>query len=239
MNEFFTTVKVIDGKAIALDSHLEQFVLGFDKLQLKRPTLDLTTLTELLNKYPKGLHRLNVFAKAGGCAQFKISPYKDEGCSNFHLKTYSKPFYEAYPYVKKKDFSQRLNLLQDAKNAGFDDWVFVNHQSFILETTIANLFWIKDDTLFTPSCELELYYGNTLSFVEKIAEQLNLEVKRIKASIHNLDKNNRLYLCNSMKGICQVSELDNIPLSVCDDELLKLNELYMEMALRDSLLTSG
>jgi branched-chain amino acid aminotransferase len=54
------------------------------------------------------------------------------------------------PVEKRYPYTQNLQILDEAKSSGFDDFILVNRDGFIIETAIANLVFKFDGDWITP-----------------------------------------------------------------------------------------
>jgi branched-chain amino acid aminotransferase len=54
------------------------------------------------------------------------------------------------PVEKRYPYTQNLQIVAEAKSAGFDDYILINQDGFITETAIANLVFQLDGEWITP-----------------------------------------------------------------------------------------
>ncbi len=64
----------------------------------------------------------------------------------------------------------------EAEQNGFDDALMLDYRGYIAEATGANIFFVKNDVLFTPRADCFLN-GITRQFVIEIARSLKIEIK--------------------------------------------------------------
>lgn len=210
----FTTIKLEEGILKAPLEHLEKLKHDYYALNKTKLSISIDDLSNFINSQNnlKGVWRLNVFASYP--LYFKLTKEKEPLTKSYILKKYPTFFYEPLAQYKKEDFSLRQKLLLQAQKEGAHDWVFTNEEGFLLETAIANLFWIKDNTLFTPCDSLPLYMGVTLQKVLKNAKKLGFKIKKVKENkIESLLKA-FVFITNSMKEILPVEKIENQQLSV-------------------------
>lgn len=237
---FFSTIKIKNGSPIALKRHLDKFFWNFKALNQSPPNLDLKTLYTFLDDplYRKGTWRLNVSGSSKGEVSFKMAPYQESLNCYCSLKIYSQPFSEPLAQFKKANFSKRLELLEEAHSLGYGDWIFYDDEQHLLETTIANIFWVEDQTLFVPNASLPYYFGVTLQLVIESAKDLGLKVVFVKEKPSCLLQNKQVFICNSMKGIKAVNKIDNRELNVNEELLEALERNYLKLINQeDALLT--
>lgn len=205
---FFTTIKVKDLEPIDLEGHLEKLLWHFDQAKLPRPKLNFIELKKFIleNCQRQPVWRLNLIANPESEICFQIKPYLEEKKS-YSLHVFNRPFYEEKAYFKKTDFKDRLTLLEQAQRLGFDDWIFFDKNEDLLETTIANLFWIRGKKLFYPETSLPYYFGVTLQHILNGSKKIGYTLHPTKEKVKDLLSETQLFLCNSMKEIAPVESI--------------------------------
>lgn len=183
--------------------------------------------------YQEGCWRLNIFLDKDQDIQFKMRPYEKSSYSPYTLKCYPEVFYEKSPHFKKMDFAKRLRLLKLAHLKKVSDWIFFNKEGFLLETSISNLFWIKKDSLYTPDPSLPYYFGVTLQVVIEAAKNLGYRTYFVKKKEDDLKEADQVFICNSMKEIVDVYELDGEKLNRDAAACQKLRSEYKRLVSRE------
>lgn len=86
------------------------------------------------------------------------------------------------------------------------DAVFVDHEGFVLESTIANIFFIQQRTLYTP--DVGILSGVTRDIVLRLAKQLGLKIVLGKIKRDQAYRADECFLTNTTKGIVPVVKID-------------------------------
>lgn len=119
-----------------------------------------------------------------------------------------------------------------AVEKGADDAVMMNGKGFIAETSIANIFWMKDDRVFTPSNECDILPGIMRhSIIEIIRNKMPYEITEGKFRMDELMKANSVWLTNSVFEFVPVLEIENTSFRVNHDffsDLKKKLEMYKQ-----------
>lgn len=92
-----------------------------------------------------------------------------------------------------------------AQIKGFDDCIILNHQNNICETTIANIFWIKNNTIFTPPLSEGCVNGVLRTFLLESISNV-YEKPCTENALENADE---VFLTNAIKGIQPVAQINN------------------------------
>jgi 4-amino-4-deoxychorismate lyase len=186
----FETIIVKEGRILYLSDHLERMERGLNALFISKPsyfTPDFISknLNALANKNQLGSSfrlRMNIWRKDGGL----YTPEVNEG--ELMITTdFLAPFAEARKQVYffegiKKSFSiispfKTLNAAPyvvasiEKVKSGAEDMILLDINNNISECTASNIFFIKDNTLFTPSLECACIDGIARKQILKICRQ--------------------------------------------------------------------
>jgi branched-subunit amino acid aminotransferase/4-amino-4-deoxychorismate lyase len=105
--------------------------------------------------------------------------------------------------VKSCNYLENLLAFDEAKKRGFDEAIRLNEKSEIASASMANIFWVKDEKIFTPSLETGCLAGTTRSFL--------LENFSIGGKITNFAEINladEIFLTSAGIGLKSVRKID-------------------------------
>ena len=103
--------------------------------------------------------------------------------------------------VKSCNYLENILALEDANAKGFDEAIRVNERGEIVSACMANIFWLKNGEIFTPSLETGCLSGTTREFVLE-----NYSVCEKKSKLNELNKADAIFLTSAGIGIAQVVE---------------------------------
>lgn len=127
--------------------------------------------------------------------QANISRFRSQADSVFaRLKTTERMLYE-------------LSYRQ-AKAKGFDEAVLLNHYGYLAETTRSNIFFIKDNGLFTPAPECGCLAGITRKAVFDLAREFRIKVYEGNFTLRDLITSDEAFLTNSLVGIMPLVKVE-------------------------------
>lgn len=229
----FTTLKVSHGKPIALFQHLQKLLQDANALKPFTSSFILENVLQKLKdpQFQKGHYKMKIILQDP--LKIEMTPLQLDLKPTYHLGIYHKPFVEEFAQYKKSNFDNRLQKLQEAYNLGFDDWIFYNDEGYFLESSICNLFWIKDQTLYTPNPELPLYFGVTIQNIMKAAKQLGYLIEIVYEKNIEVLKSSFVFLCNSLKEIKPVSYLQHHALNIDLQLTEQLRCQYQELVAQE------
>lgn len=129
-------------------------------------------------------------------------------------------------------FTNGINYILAAKEAvkkGADDALMQTIEGWISETTIANLFWIQDNDIYTPSADCDLLPGITRKLIIDIAaEHSAVEVTRGKYRLEALAGAQAVIMCNSVRELLPVSKIDGQDYDLCHTVFNELQKLFSD-----------
>ncbi|MEP6788123.1 MAG: aminotransferase class IV, partial [Acidobacteriota bacterium] len=119
--------------------------------------------------------------------------------------------------VKSCNYLEKIIALDEAKARGFDEVIQVNERGFITSAVMANVFWLKDGVLHTPSLTTGCLPGTTREFVLE-----NIECREIEATLDELNKADAIFLTSAGLGVTQVAEFGSRKIEKKDHPILDL-----------------
>ena len=125
--------------------------------------------------------------------------------NNFKLDVSPYPVNSLSPLagVKSCNYLENLMAMDDAKTSGCHEAVRVNERGEVTSAAMANVFWLKDDVLYTPSLATGCLAGTTREFILE-----NLDSREVEAGIEELNSADAIYLTSAGLGIVAVAEFE-------------------------------
>ena len=110
-----------------------------------------------------------------------------------------------------------------ANNAGVDDAVMLDIDGFVAETNATNIFFVKNDELFTPTA-VACTPGITRKLIMNISKENNLVMHESQISISEMYASDEVFITGTMGEITPVIEIDsrNYPIGVVTKKLQKI-----------------
>lgn len=95
-----------------------------------------------------------------------------------------------------------------AKRRGFDGSLILNNRGFIAEASRSNIFFVQDDTLFTPQLSCGCLDGITRRAVLDLAKKYNINFCEGKFTPADLYRSDEAFLTNSLAGIMPIAQVE-------------------------------
>ena len=97
---------------------------------------------------------------------------------------------------------------REALEKGFDEALFLDTDDKVAETSCHNIFWVKEEKLFTPSSECPVLPGVTRGVLLRLAELLGYEAVCGSFPLEDILSSDYAFLTNAVAGIVYVSGVD-------------------------------
>jgi aminodeoxychorismate lyase len=91
----------------------------------------------------------------------------------------------------------------EAEEQGVFDCVMLSSDGFVAETSSANIFWVKNDQIYTPDESCGMVQGCAR---ERVLKSSKIEIKKVRAKISDLENADEIFLTNSAFLVIPVDE---------------------------------
>jgi len=229
----FETMRSYNGRVFMLKEHIDRLTIALKILKIKIP-YNKITLSKLVQKSVQINKAHNAYvkllvARGVGSTGIDLAPNQKPT-----ITIYTKRLNEVvYDKIRKKglqvkfacisrnenSFTSRIknlnylnNILarQEAREAGFDEAIFLNTKGFVAEAATSNIFMIKNGKVFTPPPTSGLLPGITrqavIGIIKKYTKNKLYEKNVTPTILLNADE---LFLTNSGFEIIPVVKVGN------------------------------
>lgn len=226
----FETIKSSKGKLLFAEEHFERLVNGSDVLQFKMPAhLDMARLeNEILRLLEKNGHnelarvRLTLFRGNGGLYD-EISHYPEYIIQTWALPdnagqwnsngltmgvyTHAKKARDKFCNLKHNNFLPYVMAALYARSEKWNDALILNDAGRVCDSSIANVFLVKDDQISTVSLDEGCVAGVMRKNVLKRLSESDIKVQERAISIEDLLNAEEVFLTNSIFNIRWVQSI--------------------------------
>ena len=227
----FEGIRIYDGKIFKFDEHMERLYKSADILDMKIPfkiQIIKNIIYELVQKQKvkDGYIRPVVWR---GSEKMAISAI--DAKTHIAVATWEWPSYFSLDKIMKGIRLTKANWVKPSPNSapvnskaaglymicslskheaerkGFDDALMMDYRGYIAEATGANIFFIKNNNLYTPTPDCFLN-GITRQTVIEIAKNLKIEVHEGKYELSFLKNCEEVFLTGTAVEITPVISID-------------------------------
>lgn len=243
----FTTVLVEDGRVVFIDDHLNRLEDHARKIGIEPPNIHLDVISELIkkNRATSGRWRLRITMTGGNnpeiylptrqMGQFLmlLRPIPNAPKDPLSLCVYPERVSTPLAKIKTLSYLNRVWLRDFAIKKGFHDSLILDPDQYVLEGSMANLFWIQKKNFYFPSKKLPYLMGITLEYLIRAARVLGFNVKEEKATLGDL-KGSSLFLSCSLLGFHPISKIENQTFKRNTSIETSLKKKFNELILKNS-----
>jgi branched-chain amino acid aminotransferase len=219
MNGLFETIKVYKGRVLLLRYHFERMMKGFNALNFEVPEgftaakLEKDIITECRKANWESLARIRYTVIEGMPHKIESWPLDEE----FNKLNEQGWMLDIYPAGRKKVDNliglklTRREVFEEAaayaKENQLDDAIVLNEDGFVCDSSIANVFLVKDGKILTPSLDQGCVAGvmRRLLIENLVVSGYSVEEKRV--TIDELLNANEVFLTNAIRGVRWVAQL--------------------------------
>lgn len=233
----FETFLSEEGKIFRFSDHLDRLAQGLTYLGISDSRLDRDVIQEQIrtllekNNLRKYKSRLRIQISLSGSGEysdnsnvslnqiFSARLIKDRSKYRKLILSDTKVIPNSAQPSKLK-LSNMLHYRQayrEAEKKGADDAVMMNVDDFVAETSIANIFWMKENTIFTPSTQCDILPGIMRnSIIDILRNMMSFKVLKGRFKVENLLGADLIWCTNSIIDFIPISEIDNYTFDISD-----------------------
>lgn len=227
----FEGIRVYNGKVFELGAHLRRLYKSAKMIRLEIP-LDKGELSAAVEKTVEangitdGYIRLVVTRGAGdlGLNPFvceesgliiiadKIQPYAEElyetGMKVISATTVRNHPLALPPQLKSLNYLNNIIAKLEALDSGTAEAIMYNHEGYVAEATVDNVFIVRDGIVYTPPVAAGALEGITRNLIIRLAMQENLEVVEKNLTRNDLYTCEEFFLTGTAAEVIGVVEID-------------------------------
>jgi len=226
----YEVMRLINGKALFLDSHLNRLVKSCNALNY--PPLNKSNITKEINQLIKQNQLENTNIKIMILQSQRIlfpieSHYPSE--EDYLRGVQCSLLFEERknPEVKAHQASLREKSNKQIQSEEIYESVLVNRKNQITEGSRSNLFFIKKGIIYTAEDALVLG-GITREKVIDICETFGFQVKYEAVSIEDLVKCQSAFICGTSPGVLPIQTIDHYSFQVDHPLFKKIHQKFHE-----------
>jgi branched-chain amino acid aminotransferase len=221
---FFETMKMIDGNILLQHYHFERLFSSLQILKFEKPDhFTAAYLSEQIKKITsKNDHiqsariRLTIFRGNGGLYEYEnnfpnyiiqtwklnpqISAWNKNGLQT-NIYTKARKSCDDFSHIKSNNFLPYIMAAMWTKENKLDDAIILNNYNRIAETTIANIFLVKDGKIKTPALSEGCVAGVMRRYMIECLKKENIPYEETQIHTGELAGANEIFLTNAVQGI--------------------------------------
>jgi len=109
--------------------------------------------------------------------------------------------------IKSFNYLENIILKIEAERENFNDAIVLNTSDYICEGSLSNIFFIKNEKIYTPSVECGCLNGITRKILFEICKKKGIVIKEGLFKLEFLKNCDEVFLTNTLMGIMPVKEI--------------------------------
>lgn len=225
----FTTVAIYNGKPFLWPEHWRRLKDHAERLSVDCSEVNERSVGEALrklvavNQVRNGRARVILLARSGGDvwkpkkeatrktdllimtseAQKVPAAGMSLAVSPFRCNTFS-----PLVGIRSLNYLEQVLSWEEAQARDFDEAVLLNERGEIVSATMANIFWVKDGTLHTPTLSTGAIAGITRAAVIELANKQFIPVIEGVYELSDLTDADEIFLTSASLGVALVTTFD-------------------------------
>ena len=229
----FETIAIINGQAVFLDQHLARLQKDCHRLKIPYPGTELLSLEveQLAKNSEKAVLKIILTRGVGGRGYRQPDPIKSTRVLSLHpYPDYPDSYKNQGIHARFCDIRlglnpalagiKHLNRLEQVlarsewSDTAIQEGIMLDFNDHVIEGTMTNLFYIKDDSIYTSAFTLTGVSGIMRSIIIMLCARHQLTVIEHDFNQEALLAADEIFVCNSIINIWPVTELADIHLPV-------------------------
>jgi 4-amino-4-deoxychorismate lyase len=203
----FETILVKNNQPILLKEHLDRLNAGLKILNINKYIEEEYTRDQIKRISTENCAiKITVSDKNTLFSKREIIYQKEDYQKGFSLKISNirRNPRSHITYIKSTNYIDNMLEKQKATEEGFHEVVFLNNENEITEGSMTNLFFVKENKIYTPLIECGLLAGVLRSWIIN-----NYEVIQGHYTLEEVKKSDGVFVTNSLVGIMKVVQIED------------------------------
>ena len=211
----FETLRFDNKKIFSPLKHINRLMksLMIINLKIKQSNEEILNILKLVinkNKLNSGILRLMITRgipeKFTPCIYISIKPlYKipKNPVKVIYLKESNFPIIRFTPAIKSMNYLGNILAKKETNKKNAFEPIFYNDNNIITECAIRNIFYIKDQTLLTPSLDLGILSGVMRHTIINIAKDIGIPTKELHINYEQKNSMEEAFLTSTGIGLLE------------------------------------
>jgi branched-subunit amino acid aminotransferase/4-amino-4-deoxychorismate lyase len=137
--------------------------------------------------------------------------------------------------IKSLNYLDQVLSWEEAQRRDFDEAVMLNERGEIVSATMANIFWVKDGKVFTPSPIAGALPGVTREAVIGVAGKHSIPLLEGVYELSDLTEADEIFLTSASLGVAIVTTFDFRQYSVATGSVAaRLRDAFSDLVVKNS-----
>ena len=211
----FETIKVVDGKSLFLDKHLSRLKKSLRFFGIEKDIDEGKIYAYINSSEEKNFALKLIVSDKNFLLTSRPDNYREDN-KNYKLILSEVRRNSSSKVIYHKNLSYYENIMEHrwAQDQGYDSALFINERE-VCETSFANIFFVRNGEIFTPTISSGLLKGTMRDYILE-----SYKVKDDVISFKDIYTYDEVFISNSLMGVRNVSSINNVNFN--KDEVTRL-----------------
>jgi branched-chain amino acid aminotransferase len=163
---------------------------------------------EQISLFPENFDQANVVMYLHPLKPFAPHLY-EQGQKLVHAGNFRNPKKSLDPNIKSGNYLNNIIALLNVDKSKYSDSFLLNEDGYVTEGTTYNIFYVKDNVVYTNPDDSDILQGITRQIVFDIASKNGITVKRQNFTLDDLYTADEVFTTSSTKEVMAVSHVDD------------------------------
>ena len=212
----FETIKVVDGKSLFLDKHLSRLKKSLRFFGIEKDIDEGKIYAYINSSEEKNFALKLIVSDKNFLLTSRPDNYREDN-KNYKLILSEVRRNSSSKVIYHKNLSYYENIMEHrwAQDQGYDSALFINEREEVCETSFANIFFVRNGEIFTPTISSGLLKGTMRDYILE-----SYKVKDDVISFKDIYTYDEVFISNSLMGVRNVSSINNVNFN--KDEVTRL-----------------
>ena len=216
----FETMRFNENKIFSVKTHINRLFQGLSVIDLKLKynkieLIDLLYKVIKKNTLKSGIIRLMITRGNSDIKVGKINvpsiyismksfyEIPEDPVKVIYLSEQNFPIIRFSPAIKSMNYLGNMLAKKESQKQNAFEPVFYNKEGIITECAIRNIFYIKNNTLYTPSVDLGILPGVMRDTIIDISKSIGMQIKEIHIKYCNIDAMEESFISSTGIGLLE------------------------------------
>lgn len=207
----FETLLCVKGEVIGMGLHLERLKDGVNRLGYEIPHVDelVKAVDDVVraNGMEGESTKVRISTMEGMCMVECGSVLVRGESARLLVSEFVRNERSAIAGVKCSSYAENMVALKEGQEEGVDEVLFLNTMGSVCECATANVFWVRDEVVYTPSLETGCLAGVTRELVIELAVEQSLKIEEGEYEVDDLLDADEVFITGTLRGVQGVTHV--------------------------------
>ncbi|MDD3840783.1 MAG: aminotransferase class IV [Clostridia bacterium] len=208
----FETILIKNGQAVFLNEHLERLNSTLKLLKINNFIKELDILKYISQNKVKNKALKIMVSEKNVLITLRDNQYKEDDYKkgmSIRISDIVRNETSPFTYIKSLNYADNISEKRKAKEIEYDEPVFLNTKGEITEGATSNIFFVKEDDIYTPNLKCGMINGIVRRYIIKTYDVTETII--YPDMVKDFDE---IFITNSLLGIMPIVSFEDVELGI-------------------------